>query len=477
MADPQPEVKGKFYCQAGDHIVDSVVWLETITLGCRPCMEKLGLHIATDKWTPRLWVVTSDGIKRATDIPRPDLVPKKTTPQEHQKLKEALAAHVSRSPFRGSPREYVKEHQDWTCMVCHRSDDTVSGYYNTERGYTCKRCTPTRPVSAALKGNYDQSYIEQRTRNPVEEFDRRRRELERKIERREREQERADEAIRRAMGIPASVPAAKPASITRQGGNSRIELKSVLPGQHVTAQGANSSIIVQGDVGEGATVIVQGGDSSIIVQGHIHKRAKVVAQGGSAFIKFGSRDPASQVTAQGGGATVQGRVLSEFPKSTEQARRELARTYGLEYDHPWVDAKLKMAKDVEHLGGLLYSISCVRCGKRVNVLGRDNAVEDFKCDDCLDKYPAQRRKLLSTIHGLRTVADRKSRPEKGHSGDWVYCIKEDQLFTWIENQRPGLGWAQVALPSAPKEKEHSHVWVQRFGDPRSFCTLCGVYQF
>jgi hypothetical protein len=464
---PAPDAKGTFYCQAGDHIVDSVVWLETITLGCRPCMENLGRHIATDIWTPRLWSVGPEGIRRAADIPRPDLTPEKPTERPTETPRK------SKSPLRGSPREYVKEHQDWTCSVCHRSDDTMSGYYNTATGYTCKRCTPTMLNKEQREQNY-QTYIERRDA------------LEHKRETEHARKERAESTAR---------------SITRQGSDSALELEEVLPGQRVTNQGAYSRITIRGDVGEGATVIAQGGDCRIVVKGHIHKNATVVAQGGNASIQFNTRDPDSRVEAQGGGSSVQGRSTTVLPSTVsaslekklrefdtkmaaikqEHARKELARTYGMEYNHPWVEAKLKMAEDVENLRERVWVCNCVRCGKWDSALGGDvDSHANHMCEDCRTsvravQYPPHRRALLSTIHNLETVIDRKCRPEEGNSGDWVYCMREDQLFTWVENQRPGFGWVQVSLLSAAKEKDHDHVWVQKHGDPRVFCSLCGAW--
>jgi hypothetical protein len=112
-----PDVKGTFYCQAGDHIVDHIVWLETITLGCRPCMEKLGKEISRTDWMPRLWSVTPAGTKRAKDIPHP------------------------------RAEQYIREHQHWACVRCGRSRDTMDGVYNTASGFICMRCVgPTHKL-------------------------------------------------------------------------------------------------------------------------------------------------------------------------------------------------------------------------------------------------------------------------------------------------------------------------------------------
>ena len=153
-------------------------------------MEKLGKSIATDKWTPRLWAVGPDGIRRAADIPRPDLAPKPEPPSDP--LSESLSSsfrldYIARSSRRGSPRSYVKDHQDWTCSVCHRSDDTMTGYYNSVMGYTCKRCTPTIDHVDRVAGKRDQARFEherrmREARRRAEEAERRIRDTQRQLE-------------------------------------------------------------------------------------------------------------------------------------------------------------------------------------------------------------------------------------------------------------------------------------------------------
>lgn len=112
------DVKGTFYCQAGDHIVDHIVWLETITLGCRPCMEKMGRAIGTDEWLPRLWAVGEKGAVRARPIPP---VAKASVP--------------------------LKSNTVWQCTTCKDTfPDSGQGFWNTKSGFICNRCQPTRKI-------------------------------------------------------------------------------------------------------------------------------------------------------------------------------------------------------------------------------------------------------------------------------------------------------------------------------------------
>jgi len=366
---PAPDTTGTFYCQVGNHIVDHVVWLETITLGCRPCMEKLGKSIATDKWTPRLWAVGPDGIRRAADIPRPDLTPPK--PKSFgDPLSDSLNAsfsldYVHESPRRGSPRSYVKDHQDWTCSVCHRSDDTMTGYYNSIMGYTCKRCTPTIDHVDRVAGKRDQVRFEHERR--MREAHRRYEEAERRI----RETQRQLEAVEK---------------------------------RH-------------------------------------HEEAR--------------------------------------RREAEQARRELAEKYQLQYyDVPtsWAQAKADMARDVAILQQRMYVCNCVRCGKLERVLGGDTTSHaNYKCGDCLQAtkpWPQFRDAQFSMIPNLQSAQCRSSLPREGRTGDWCYVIDNDQLFTWMDNQRVGMNWVQVALPSA-RTDSHKHVWLEQFGEPEIFCRTCG----
>lgn len=460
-----PDAKGTFYCQAGDHIVDHVVWLETITLGCRPCMEKLGLSIATEDWTPRLWTVGPDGIKRAEPIRKPKKpAPKKATPPP-----------ASRNPFsetsrrrRGSPRQYVAEHQDWTCSECHNTDDKMDGYYNTERGYVCKRCTGN-----GTKLGQDKLTDLQRSRR----------------ERRLREEKIIQ---RQSADLYIDVPPPHTGTITRTGTGSSVQVAEVLPEQHIRVTGTGGSVFVTGDVGEGAVISCTGTGASVTVRGHIHEGVTIECVGTGASVTYNTREEYSQVQAHGTGARVKGTVKNRRDdNSVRQAREQLAKKYGLDpqfaqFDE-WMAAKEAMAPAVEQLSKKLYVCTCVRCGKYDvdnPVLGGASALDaSYLCGGCihtksslskLGGIPLDRIGDLARLTELSVVDTPSDLPKKGREGDHVYVKSVDWLFTWLHG-----AWIRVAMPSRNhsfREIEtpaHKHIWQELWGIEGRFCVQCG----
>lgn len=448
--------RGVFYCQAGDHIVDSVVWLETITLGCRPCMEKLGLAISTETWMPRLWVVGSDGIKRAEDIPRPK--PKASTPK---------------TTSRGTALSYVRKHQDWTCAECYHSfDNAHQGFYNTARGFICKNCSGTVQM--------DQSKM---TRNQL--LAKAAEERQRRIVRRKAEQieESKAQAIRKSMH--ERVQAMQPARhIAEAGTGKSVRLAEVAQGQHVSVTGTGSSIIIDGDVGSEATVVATGTGCSIMIQGHVHRGATVQATGTGCVLSYSTREEYSQVQAHGTGAVVQGKVENR-DQAQQAAREALAQKYDLPYASDWLDAKISMAPMVEQLREKMYVCTCARCGKRDEdnpVLGGAAALDkDYKCLDCMKlassldtRVPSFRRDQLAGIKGLVVIPNMDS-INLCVGSSYVYVINTDQLFKRYQ----GSGWTQVPLlakkvASEIKTPDHQHVWMDLWDGRGKFCKQCGV---
>lgn len=83
-----------------------------------------------------------------------------------------------------------------------------------------------------------------------------------------------------------------------------IEVSSVAENEVVVAQGGSASIIVRGDVGEGARLTAQGGSARIEVGGYIHAHASLVVQGGSSKIIHHGKHGTARCVAQGGDSKV-----------------------------------------------------------------------------------------------------------------------------------------------------------------------------
>ena len=491
------DAKGTFYCQTGDHIVDHAVWLESITMGCRPCLEKLGLAISTEDWLPRLWAVGPEGTKLAKPIKRPE--PKRqwfenpTPPKGGAGVSPATKVPFGLTRPR-TAKAYVAQHQDWTCRQCHRSYDTMDGFYNNSLGFICKKCNGT------VKMDSSQSTTAQREARAA--ADRQRKMIERQHEqidnmRKRRAEEVAKNKLRAAMsddftryGAPTlprnPFSAGGGENISRSGTGTTVRLARIEAGQRVAVSGTGSSIIVDGDVGAGAIVSANGTGTKIMIHGHVGRDAVVHAEGTGSRITYKTRDQRSQVQAHGTGASVEGKVLADdLSAEQRKARAEMALKYDLPYDHDWLDAKIKMAQSVDHLQAKLYVCTCVRCGKRDTdnpVLGGSAALDaQYKCTDCIKAVSAQQSHIpdhrlaqLVRVKGLRTVSTMDHLGDHRVHPGYTYVSKSDQLFKGTRE-----AWTQVPMPSAVadppeiKTPAHKHVMVQVWGESGEFCNQCG----
>ncbi len=471
-----PDVKGTFYCQAGDHIVDHTVWLETITLGCRPCMEKLGRSISTEDWTPRLWVSTPEGTKRAEDIPP---LPKPAAPTRSK----------TKKTWRGTPLSYIAEHQDWTCSVCHQTRDKMDGFYNTATGFTCQECTPSTPMDDSQTST-SMRIARARTRAEAEEALRHK-----KIIRRQSDQIFDTDPLKQALSAVTYTQGVAN-SVAKSGHNAVIDLPSVAPGQRVEVTGHNGAIRITGDVGAGARVIATGHNANIKIGGHVWQNAVVEARGHNATVRYQTREYSAHVQAEGHNGVVRGRAEPrKLPNQAEQARAELARKYNLPYPEDsdsfeqfdmWMGAKEKMASSVGQLQAKMFVCTCVRCGK----LDVDNPVlggseilnAQYKCSDCIQArsrpgIPAHRQEDLSRLTNLQVLQSVAHLPRSGRVGDHIYLAEVDKLYSWLDSS---YGWVQVSMPSryeppvAPKTPAHEHVWLDLWGERGKFCKQCGA---
>lgn len=318
------DVKGTFYCQAGDHIVDHIVWLETITLGCRPCMEKLGKEISREDWTPRLWAVTPEGTKRAKDIP-------KSPPVKDFTRYQAPVKQARVSPFTCA-EQYMLEHQDWSCTRCGASSDKMDGVYNTASGFLCNKC---------------RVYLEEGGKNAKSRKIGQDRETALQRRRREDHERRIAIIARQAGSIPDEPPV-----VHKNGTGVRIRMKDVIEGQEVSVTGTGSAILIDGDVGRKARVIATGTGCQIVVTGVVHPFAKVIANGTGAKIQCGSVSGSALIQAKGTGARADWKEIPDpvDQDDVEDSRVALARKYDLDYDRRWPehrDAQLAQIPDLK----------------------------------------------------------------------------------------------------------------------------------
>jgi hypothetical protein len=144
--DQVTQAETKYYCIRGDHNVESVVWLEQLEMGCKPCMLKLRETLTKDRDVHmRLWRMTDDGLMVQVQPDGPDLPKEAAVPTTTaQKI----------TTFRGDtlvsfPPTAYQEVSHWECTVCHRkSEDGTNGSYNTVAGWRCAACHPLRPMGA-----------------------------------------------------------------------------------------------------------------------------------------------------------------------------------------------------------------------------------------------------------------------------------------------------------------------------------------
>ena len=256
-----------FYCATGDHIVDEVIWLEQIALGCRPCMIKLRETLTKDRdITMRLWRGNPDGT--LTQIPAdPEKKPLPT--------KTSVTTPAKTAARRRGPKDYIREHQDWTCKRCGKGFDTAEeGFYNTAEGFVCKKCNGVK-----IKGGPPVGGLTKGTPRSV-----------------------------KADGGPYTVDKMSVAAgevVKASGGRTSIRIRGdVGPGALVKASGGNCRIIIDGDVYQNATISASGGSGEIIVKGYIYDYAIVKASGGSCRVNHHGHAATAQVKASGGSATV-----------------------------------------------------------------------------------------------------------------------------------------------------------------------------
>lgn len=533
---PASDATGTFYCQAGDHIVNSVVWLETITLGCRPCMEKLGRDISTKEWMPRLWSVGPGGTRRAADIPKPKPIIVQPAKESNSPFaKDPFFRSRANNLSKANPKKYISEHQDWTCARCARSyDDTTQGFYNSVEGFVCNLCQPI-----AIPGGTNQSKRQQDSTRRAKIVERQSEQIEKArakaaIESEAKQFQEAIHPLQQAMdaihgtiqaawGLPgvimgnetvvpdhkkalnwevrdgmvvvdadAAIEATRRASvpIKKTGHNAAIVIEGdVIGSQVVECVGHNARITIQGDVGSEARVVADGHNATIEIHGHVHRDAFVEARGHNAEVSYGTRDQSAYVQAEGHNGKVRGRVVDQ--KTTprpdqQQARADLAATYGLPYKNH-LDEWDAYFNALETPSRGMYVCTCVRCGKYDTsnpVMGGSKALDaQYKCAECLQsprEWPKHRDAVLRNMTNLATVRTKAKMPKKGKVGEWVYVASTDQIFTWMDGQGDLFGWVQVSMPSGAspfaeiKTPAHTHVWAEAWGESRKFCRECGA---
>lgn len=489
---------GTYYCQVGDHLVDEVVWLEQITLGCKPCMIKMRDSIFKDcSYKPRLWSVTPTGIARVDETPPPQLPP---------------------SPFRparSTPKTYIFKHQDWTCTQCGRSfDNAEAGFLNTVLGFVCKTCNHTRKMDGPKRTTV------QRQADQLRENEERARQAQSSLER---------------INTPA-------VSVEKHTGTqTKVRKATLFPGQTIIVTGTSATFIAEGDVPNGCNIVITGtatvthvkGDvlpggrivatgtgTVVIVDGYVHDNGAVVATGTRATITHHGKGPCAHVLATGtnarmtdlGGKSkrvsvndIEQMLIEKLQETTGitigmeerkavragaeaiaeagatqealeaavermeviKARSALADKFGLEYPAEWLDAKAQMTPGTRKLmsrdRAKTYSIdeeedgeepvrqtlSCVGCGKQV-LRPANWAANISRCGDCWRQYandqggytiPAQ----LPDGGLIAAVQTHVDLPRNPKDGERAYVMSDNKL--WRFEGKPMRSWVQVPLPT------------------------------
>ncbi|ACH62142.1 hypothetical protein MYRNA_141 [Mycobacterium phage Myrna] len=438
--------KPTFFCATGDHIVDEVIWLEQIALGCKPCMLKLRDTLTKDRdITMRLWKGNPDGT--LTQIPAdPEKKPLPT--------KTSATTPAKTAARRRGPKEYIREHQDWTCTQCGRGFDTAQdGFYNTMTGFVCKRCAGTAIKGGKPVGGLTAHKAEQRVKSRV------------------------------ADGGPYTVDKVNVAAgevVKASGGRTSIRIRGdVGPGALVKASGGNCRIIIDGDVYQNATVMASGGSGEIIVKGYIYDYAIVKASGGSCRVNHHGHAATAQVKASGGSATVSdlsgGRDEDAGPRdfTRYQAPGPIATT-----KRQWADAesfannrgddpltrylheitapsiqdqlndvtqkRIKRNQEIAERNGQGDFIipTCVECGlldPENPVAGWTKNPPGYKCAVCLSgSTPDQAKRSYRKWR----VQSRKDLPKSPQDRETYYVIDDNEVLTWFDGT-----WVRVLIPN------------------------------
>lgn len=449
LADPTPAPQ--FYCATGDHLVDEVIWLEQIALGCKPCMLKLRETLTKDRdITMRLWKGNPDGT--LTQIPAdPEKKPLPT--------KTSVTTPARQATRRRGPVDYIREHQDWTCNRCGKGfDSAADGFYNTAEGFVCKKCN-----GVAIKGG-----------PPVPGLTARKVDAARRV------------SSKKADGGPYTVDKTSVAAgevVKASGGRKSIRIRGdVGPGALVKASGGNCRIIIDGDVYQNATITASGGSCEIIVKGYIYDYAIVKASGGSCRINHHGHAATAQVKASGGSATVTdlgGNRDSDggaMDFTRYQAPGPIAAT-----KQQWVDAeaysdnrgddpltdylaqivsaesatiqdqlndvtqkRIKRSQEIAKRNGQGDFIipTCVECGlldPENPVAGWTKNPPGYKCAVCLSgSTPDQAKRSYRKWR----VQSRRDLPKAPKDRETYYVIDDNEVLTWFDGT-----WVRVLIPN------------------------------
>ncbi|ASZ74719.1 hypothetical protein KHO57_gp185 [Mycobacterium phage Phabba] len=458
-----------FYCATGDHIVDEVIWLEQIALGCRPCMIKLRETLTKDRdITMRLWKGNPDGT--LTQIPAdPEKKPLPT--------KTSVTTPARQAAKRRGPKDYIREHQDWTCNRCGKGFDTAEdGFYNTAEGFVCKKCN-----GVAIKGGPPVSGLTKNT---------------------PRQGAKTYESVK-ADGGPYSVDKMSVGAgevVKASGGRKSIRIRGdVGPGALVKASGGNCRIIIDGDVYQNATITASGGSCEIIVKGYIYDYAIVKASGGSCRVNHHGHAATAKVTATGGSATItdlggnrdsdggavdftryqapgpiattkqdwaiaeRGVVhVSEDPLTQALQAIQFAQTVSSETDE--MDSYFSSLRGDDTLQDQLNGVvkqrmerqslrepadqskfflaTCVECGlldDQNPVAGWDRQPPGYKCQVCLSgSTPDQAKRSYRKWR----VQSRRDLPKAPKDRETYYVIDDNEVLTWFDGT-----WVRVLIPN------------------------------
>lgn len=476
--------KNTYYCTAGDHLVDDVVWLEQVALGCKPCMLELRKKLTDGMgYSMRLWKSTADGTLALVNEEEP---------------KSYVVPSTSNVPVEDG------NSLDWVCAVCNDRFKGNEGTYNTEAGWRCKKCHPTRKLGQSSQTPLQRELARQEARggprNRAEYMA-----LNELIEHtRKAESERAaalDEAYQRQMRRRklesltshytvdrTSLSAGQTVQVA--GSNRSVRIRGDVGAKsRVVVDGSNAEIIIDGDVKPGARVTVRGSNAEITIGGHIHEYARVTAQGSNATINHRGCSAEAKVIAQGSNSSVtesrqsydahsdfgelRGDDFAQMPgpiatsKADWVAAQDKATVADFDEFDNWFVNTLKTAQQVPGFihGGLKDETSpfimatCTACG----LIDTENPIAGrvppgYRCQVCLAGGTLE---AATERHRNWRVQTRTHLPKNPEQRETYYVVDENVVLTWF-----GSDWVRVAIPNREtRDERHQHNPKQRFRPP------------
>lgn len=389
-----PTPAGTFYCQAGDHLVDSVVWLEQITLGCQPCMVKMREKIGSGL-NMRLWKVDPQGYRRVIED-KPASPPR------------SLVAQARKTPKKAAP---------WRCNECRNFfDDLGEGYYNTGGGYTCKSCAGTQKL-----GRTAETALQR----------------ERRVERNQ-----IKKIHRKGMNQTLRLSSVEQNHTIRlEGMNASIVVSGDVRGT-VRTEGMNGTIHIMGKIRTGAWVEANGMNSTI-KHGGAEPDSTVAAIGMNASVQdLSTRSRKNSRSLQEAISNYNGFALDTRSK-IEDIRAKLAYDVGnLIPDPPQVCCDT-CGKKVTPVAAWDPNTDLPRCSACWEKMGA-TPLGGGRLMTADGRLPYYRIKDLARINGLQMVDRRDQFPLYGVEGLYFYVINDDDLFKWVESAK---GWTKVPLPA------------------------------